>query len=353
MTAPAGGFTTPPAPQQPVDQFGRPYQGVPQQQPGQQPAQQPAPQQQVGFDPNARISGPGFPPELQGKTVGEAMRYYQVMREDFVSRNRPGQQQQPAPQQPAPQPQGGPRNQYGQPTTQSGQPALQTNGAPQDQQGQPLQQMVQQAVAEALRPVQNVSVGTVYQQVASRFPDWVQHDSEIQQALVGADPSQLLNPIVWESAYYLVKGRKASQGQQPQQQSYQAPRNEPQPQAPAWQNGMPVDSRGQPIQVGGYPQQQQPVNQGYPQQQQYFVESPTPQPPAQGGQYGSAPQDEHWAKKFGIPVDEYRAWKGGNVPPPGQPQQQGQYYQPNQFQQPVQQFGAPQQPPMNGGYRGY
>src|SRR5690348_9418454 len=79
-----------------------------------------APQGQQ-FDPNQRLYGPGIPHELQGRTMGEAIRYYGIMREDFVRRQQAPQGQPQA--QPQGQPQGAPQGapQYPQAPTQ-GQP---------------------------------------------------------------------------------------------------------------------------------------------------------------------------------------------------------------------------------------
>lgn len=344
MTAPNGGFTTP---QQPQNQFGQtapqmPPQGWQPQQPQNQ--QQPAPGQQpapAGLDMNARLSGPSIPQELQGKTVGEALRYYGVMRQDFINRNySQNNAQQPQGQAPQAQPQQQPQQQFA-PRQQNGQyaPQQQTQAPAFQPTEDSVRRIAQEAAAAAMAPVAQVSAGTVYDQVSRSFPDWAQYDAEIRQTLANPEnPSVLLNPEIWKSAYFLAKGKALSEGrvQQPQV----GPQN-----APVNQYGNTIQSPPQPVQqpqyqqpYQGQPQYQQPAQPQQvdqwgrpiappPQPQQYFVESPTPTPPqapAFGTQQPGAPgpQDEIMARRFGMSVDAYRQWKGGNVPPmqaPAQP----------------------------------
>lgn len=285
---------------------------------GQPPAVPGAPVQQgaamlTGQELNLRIrhGDPAYPPELWGKTLGEAMRYYSVMRQDFMVRNAPQQQpQQPPPQapyqrqpvmQPHQQPQGFPFQQPA-PIQQPNYGGYQAPQQPQQPQGFDegrLGQLVQDAVSQALGPVQQVSAQNVYQQVRSRFPDWAQYDAEIQMAVSGASPQQLLNPQMWESAYFFVKGRVLSDPNRQQQPQY-APQGDP--------FGRPMNGAIQtpPPSV--------------------FTESSIPQAPGNpggpggGNQEAFSPHDIEMARRFGIPVEEYRAWKGGRVPPPPQPQ---------------------------------
>jgi hypothetical protein len=310
----------------------------------QQPPQ--LPQQFQGQDLNTRLNGAGIPQELQGKTVGEALRYYGIMREDFIRR----QQQQPQQLQGQPQggqqqyqqPQGG-QQQYQQP--QGGQPSAQPR-VPQQQQD-PMRQMIReelgaaipQALAPITGPLQQDQLAKTYHGVRQRYQDWQHYDAEIQQSLNGAPMETLLNPNAWEAAYFHAKGKRATfpQAQQVPQQGYQ-----PYPSA-----------------MGYQPQQQfSQVQQQPPQQFQpgSFVEGPTPPAPQFGPSGQNDPRDEVFARRFGIPVEVYRAAKVNpdaaaiqtlrsrmpvqqNVqtqqgpPLPGYPPQQQQ-----------QQFGYPQQP---------
>ena len=292
---------------------------LPQQPPvngGHPPAAPGAPVQQgaamlTGQELNLRIrhGDPAYPPELWGKTLGEAMRYYSVMRQDFMVRNAPQQQpQQPPPQAPYQ------RQPVMQPHQQPQQPAYQPNyggyqapqQVPQIQQVQPqgfdpaqMDEIVQRAVSAALGPVQQVTAQSVYQQVRQRFPDWDQFDAEIQMAVSGASPQQLLNPQMWESAYFFVKGRVLSDPRRQQPQYVPDAR----------------DPFNRP--VNGATQTPPPS---------VFTESSIPQAPGNpggpggGNQEAFSPHDIEMARRFGIPVEEYRAWKGGRVPPPPQPQ---------------------------------
>ena len=372
MTAPMGGYMTP----TPMDQFGRPVQQSQQQwgqplppQQGGYPQQQQMPQppaQLQGLDLNARLSGQGIPQELQGRTVGEALRYYQVMREDFLARNsRPQQPLQGQPQQQQQQQPRGPGGQFG-PYPQ--QPQQQQPQQQQQQLGSEaaMEQMVQavvQRLAPAIAPLQQASASSVYQQARQRFPDWNQYDALIQEALQGADPQTLLDPRVWEAAYYHAKGRAATPGAIPQQMQ--------QPQA--WgqapmQSGPPAhygNGTGQPP-AQYYGQAPQNFGQQPPPPSNYFVESPTPSAPM-APTMSNDPRDEVFARRAGVPLDQYRRDKARVLaglepePLPGQvgyvapaqpyPQQQFMPVPQQQGTQPWMTGNYPPQP--NGGYRGY
>jgi hypothetical protein len=325
------GYAPPPAYSQ------APPPGFQQPQPQYQPQQpQQMPQQLQGSDLNQRLYGPGIPAELQGKTVGEGLRYYGIMREEFIRR---GQQQ---PQQPQAQPQQQPQQQFQQ--QPQGQPSAQPRG-PQQPQGDPMRQYVEEAIrqvmpemlAPVVQPIQQQNLQRIYQETKSRYPDWQQHEAAIIQSMQGADPQTLSNPAAWEAAYRHAVGDavvRQRQGQQPQQ-------------APGYQ----------PYGFGGQPQQQLPPQ--FDSQAQYrppqmqgangaptFVESPTP-PPPQMPQQGYDPADEMAAKRFNIPVEVYRSWKGGRIGLLHQPAQgiqaQTPYGQPVQQPQPQMQ-GYPPQP---------
>lgn len=339
------GYAPPPAYPQQQPQYQQPQYQPPPQQP-QAPLYQP-PQ---GADRNTRLSGPGIPQELQGRTVGEAMQYYGIMREDFVRRNQPQYQQPQAPQQ---QPQFGQQYQQGQPPyqqpPQNGQPSAQPRG-PQGQ-PDPMRQMVADVMRETMpamleplvRPVQQDQVERAYSSVRQKFAQdqMVPFDrvaGDIMQSLQGADPATLANPAAWEAAYYHAKGLALSRPQgQPQQQPAGGPQYQPYPQSTFQQ----VQPQTQPSAA--------------------FVEGPTPPAPSLNGAFGGGtdPRDEIFAKRFGVPVEVYRTWKSqpgtsqgpiglmrqptpfGGVPP------QNSFGGPPQYQQPVY-----QQPP-GWGPQGY
>lgn len=366
------GYAPPPAYPQQQPQ----YQQAPQYQPPPQAPQAPFYQPPQGMDRNARLSGPGIPQELQGRTVGEALQYYGIMREDFVRRNQP-QYQQPQ-QQPQfgqqPQQQQQQQPQYQQ-QPQQGQPSAQPRG-PQGQ-PDPMRQMVADVMRETMpamleplvRPVQQDQVERAYGSVRQKFAQdsMVPFDrvaGEVMQSLQGADPATLANPAAWEAAYYHAKGLALSrpQGQQPQPLPG-GPQYQPYPQQPSFQQ---VQAQTQPSAA--------------------FVEGPTPPAPSFGGNgFGSSadPRDEIFAKRFGVPVEVYRTWKSqpgnsqgpiglmrqptpfGGVPPQnafgGPPQLQYQQppgWGPQQYQQPM-----PYQRPVppgwydpnlnGGGYSGF
>lgn len=334
------GFAPPPAyPQAPPPGYGQPQ--PPQYQ---QPQMPQVPPQLGGADLNQRLYGPGIPAELQGKTVGEGLRYYGIMREEFIRR---GQQQPPQYQQPQQQP-----GQYPQQPAQQqpgappqGQPSAQPRGpqAPAD----PLRQYVEDAMrqvmpellAPVVQPIQQQNLQRVYQETKARYPDWTQHEGAIIQSMQGADPQTLANPAAWEAAYRHAVGDAVVRQRQGQ----------PQPQG----QGFQPYGFGSSFQVQPSQQQFDPQSQYRPPQMQgangapTFVESPTP-PPPQMPQQGYDPADEMAAKRFGMPVEVYRTWKGGRVGLLQQPvagiQPQTPYGQP--VQQPYQQQMAPYYPPQ-------
>lgn len=349
------GYGYPPAPQAPPQGYAP--QGYAPQAPYPQAPQSPFGTSGIaGLDPNTRIYGPQYPQELQGKTVGEAMRYYGIMREDFVRRNAPQYPQQPQGQPPAP---AGGQPPQGQP------PSAQPRGTGQPQ-GDPMRQYVADAVREVLpealapvvQPINQQNLERVYNSVKSRYPDWQQYEGEILQSLQGADMNTLNNPQSWEAAYRLAVGNRAvaaRQGQAPQGG----------PPAPGYQ----PYGYGQPQQ----PQYQPPQALAYMAPPPAFVEGPTPPAPSYGGPGapGSAdPRDEMMAKRFGIDVNVYRSWKGGRVgfmrhpqaqhqpadpwgnpiPPTAPPQGPPGYPPQYQPQQPYAPYGAPYSPPPPPGY---
>lgn len=278
-----------------------------------QPAVPPLdPRPVTGAELNRRIQhgDQNFPPELWGRTMGEAMRYYSIMRQDFIRQQQAGQRQPQLQGQPQ-QPQAAPQQPQYQPAQQP-QPQQPTGYIPPQPQ-QPVevpltldavQRVVEQTLSRAMAPMAQASAVSVQQQMRQRFPDWAQHEQAILAELQGADPSQLLNPQLWESAYYFVKGKWATENPQRQQMVFMDQHRQP-----------PINQASS----GG------PIYQPVP--AEFFSEAPTaPNQQTANGQLND-PMDEVYARRFGMPVEEYRAWKGGRVPVPQRQQQPPQ--QPN------------------------
>lgn len=256
---------------------------------GQPPATDPRPM--TGAELNRRIQhgDQNFPPELWGRTVGEAMRYYQIMRQDFVNRQRAGQQPplqgQPqqsqvpqAPQPQAPQPRSPEPTGYIPPAS----PAAPVGFTLED-----VSRIVRETMAQSLGPIAQASSGSVQQQMRQRFADWGQYEQAILAELQGVDPTALLNPALWESAYYYAKGKAVTESP-PRQPTIYDPQQPP-------------------------PNRDGAIYQPVP--QQFFTEAPTA-PSSQPGPGGQVydPMDEVYARRFGMSVEEYRQWKGGAVP---------------------------------------
>lgn len=263
------------------------------------PVQPQVPQLPATVDLNMRIAqgDQRFPSELWGRTIGEAMRFYQIMRQDFVARQNELRNQPQLAGQPAAQPLAQPA-QLPTPVYQPPRYAAPAPQPPQAPTGYPsldeIEERITSAMSRAMGPVNKVSGEAVYHQIRTQYHDWHLYDQDILASLQGADPSALLNPEIWRSAYFFAKGKKLTE----------AP---PAVNVPAYSgdpfNRAAPDTRGQPI-----------ITPPPPPPPSWFSESST----APGGPAGASnldPMDEIMARKFGIPVEEYRAFKGGNVPP--------------------------------------
>lgn len=364
---PPPGYAPMPTNQQYMQQPMQPaYPGFAPQPPMPQYAPQ-MPQMPQGQDLNGRVpNDPAIPQELRGKTWGEALRFYGIMREDFVNRQtqqrqqpQGGTQQHQQPQggaQPWQQPQGG-QSQAGWGQQPGQRPNPQIDPIKQAV-GEVLQDALPQYLAPIVQPMQQQQLLSTYNGVKSRFQDWGHLEQEILGSMQGADAQTMQNPQAWEAAYYHAKGKAMSRPQLPGPQQGQP------------QYGAPMGYGQQPPQVPVY----QAPQQGYqgPLGNQ-FVEGPTPPAPGMHAQQQD-PRDETFARRFGVPVEVYRSWKGGNIglmPQPrqqqmpqmnGQTMQQGQMpfaqVQPPYGQQQMmpQQFGGQPQYPgfyqpqqMNGG----
>lgn len=278
-----------------------------------QPAVPPVdPRPLTGAELNRRIQhgDQNFPPELWGRTVGEAMRYYSIMRQDFVNRQRAAQSQPQLQGQPAqPQPAQAPAQPQATPQPRSvGAPYPEPSGYIPPQPQAPVgftlddvQRVVRETLSQTMAPIAQASSGAVQQQMRQRFADWAQYEQEILAQLQGADPTALLNPELWVSAYYFVKGKVLTEN--------------PPRQPVVYDPAVPPPNRDGAI--------FQPVPQ------QFFSEAPSA-PSSQPGLNGQVydPMDEVFARRFGMSVEEYRQWKGGNVPVPQRAAQNGTGGQP-------------------------
>lgn len=249
------------------------------------------------------------PEELRGRSFGEAMRYYGIMRQDFLARREqermaaagPPLQGQPAGGQPA------------------GQPGHAAPGAPAAP--DPIQARVDAAVAAATSrmagPIYQNATEMAYDRVSRAFPDWQHYDAEVKGYLQGFSAEQLANPQTWELAYDLVRGRRLRAAAQPNggypQPTYPAPAPAGgAPPFPALPPGPPAGYPAAGGYGGGYGYPPAPTGQGGPPAppSPYFVEAPTPTAPVGGAP--ADPRDEGFAARFGVPVEEYRAWKAAS-----------------------------------------
>jgi hypothetical protein len=296
----AGGYAPasagPPAPAMP-SQFGPPAGATPQQ-----------------FESQRIPASADWPPELHGRTLGEARRYYAIMRQDFVARQQElasGRGAPPLAGQPGWQGGGG-QGAPGGPAPAGSPPGGSGYGAPQVD---PVRQAVQEALAaalpQALAPMHSSAAQMAYQRVASQYPDFRQFEAEIIESLRGSPPEFLANPQAWETAYDLIRGRALrgqrllppGGGQQPPQFPPAQPGYAPAP------GGWTPPAAAPPANPWGAPS---PPAWGPPappaQAPGYFSEAPTPPAPVPGNAQAD-PRDEVAARRFGIPLEVYRASK--------------------------------------------
>lgn len=301
--------------QQPGQQWGVPTPPGPAPQPGwpQAPGGQPAPQgyapfpQQPGavaarveLNDQAILSGPAVPAELQGRTWGDARRLYSALSNDWLQRNRqpqtPAQQtlsaQQPVPQVPtqpaAPAPGGAdPRQFWANPE-------------------QRIAEIVSQTVSSQMQPMmqrnQQTGILEARQIAATGISDFAYLEPEIMQLVSGATPEYLQKPETWLAAARMARGMKMEQGQY--RPTQQAPRAAQVPgQQPSWAPAQPTAPVGS-----------------------FFTESPSA--PSVNGSYGNGgpravtQEDQFYAQKWQMPIQDFMAWKYGAAP---QPQLMGSY----------------------------
>jgi len=298
----------PPPPPQPQWPGQPPAQPQPQPwgQRGQQPPGQPAPQPGQGntlqVNDQTILDGPGVPPELRGRSMGEFNRIYAGLRQIALGQTQPGQIPQPQPiPAPQPQPQPGAQPQPGQGQPQPPQitqadfmrdPAGSVNKVVESSIQRVFQQQLLPMLAPLAQQTNDLGIKNAMAQVASEIgaERFQQLLPEIQQQLQGIHPSALANPHMWRVAAQSVVGARALSGQpfpQPAQQSMFATPAAPFP--VQFTNGNPVPGVGM-----------------------FWSEPP-------GGQRGSngvngislSPQEQAAAKMMNMTESEYAAWKGG------------------------------------------
>lgn len=246
----------------------------------------------TGAQLNVRIAhgDPQFPKELWGKTLAEAMRFYSIMREDFMRRNDPGQPPAGNAAAPPAAPAAPQRPAYTPPAA----PPAPGAGGTFDEAA--VQRMITQAVSAAFAssPLAKQAADTTYDRMKREYSDWMSYDSEILEALDGATAEQLANPETWRTAYFWVKGKKLSEGGQPAA----AP-------APA----------GQPT-VFGQPIVTRPPTPPNNENTTWFTEGPTAPPATTAGALDprNDPRNITMAARHGLPIDEYVQWLNGQVP---------------------------------------
>jgi hypothetical protein len=243
---------------------------------------------------NSRIKygDPNFPKELWGRTIAEAMRFYSVMREDFMRRNDP--RLAPTPEAPPQAPAAPPA--WRQPSAPPSPPAPAAPAAPGFDM-ESMQRMIAETVARAMAPLATQQAETTHERMRREYPDWMTYEQGVLEALQGASPEQLANPDTWRTAYFYVKG-KVTSSQPPAA-----------PAAPAGFSGQ-WSAAGAPIVT---PPPTPPNNE-----HAWFTEGPSAPPPNPHGAGGDPRNDPRvlaMARKHGIPVEEYVLWMNGNVPP--------------------------------------
>lgn len=276
-------------------------QQQPQQQFQQQPVQQqafPQPmQQQVqqAVDPNTRLSGPGIPVELQGRTLAEAVHLYSGLRNTHLwAMQQAGQQAQQPVQQQSPQGGRGPVQDQQQGQQQQA-PAFDWRN-PQASIASSVREAIQQTIVPMLQPIAaNNAMGQIQaarQQASNEIgaQTWAQIEAEVMNDLGGADAAALQNPRMWTTAAHAVLGRRFAQAQRGVQQPV-IPQNFNQP--------------------GAYPTQQIGRMQNpAPNLNSFFTEQ------SQQGQQGPqgvqlTPVQRQAAQMMGIPFEQYAAMAAG------------------------------------------
>ena len=253
------------------------------------PAAPAPPQLPSGVQLNDTIPNqPGVPPELIGRTWGQAFQIYSALAQDWMQRNQPSRTAPAAPA--AAQPAAAPAQPAG------GQPA----GAGdfwQDPAGF-VSQAVKAAVAEAVKPItQNTQEDAIIRArdaARQQVPDFVELWPDLVNTLQGTDPTALADVNVWIGAADLIRGRRLRAG---------LPATAPAGAASA------SPPNGAYAAAGGLPSVPAPQGPSLP-QYAFFSEAPTT-PTQHQPASGLTAREIEVASKFGMTPDQYQAWKGG------------------------------------------
>lgn len=232
--------------------------------------QAPAPSAPVAPSAPALV-GDNIPPELQGRTLDEAMAIYKTLRSEHLARF-PSPMPAPAPVREVPAAQPKPHD----PT------AFWTN--PEER----IAAIVDQRVQAALAPIQANSVQsaarTARDQVAERFGDgYLAIEGKVLEKLQNLDPNLLADPNAWANAYFLAAGEAAVTGRPV------APMPAPTP-TPVVNTTPRADATFRPT---------------------TFFTEPGRSATAVVGSEQVSDAERAVAQKMGMPIDKYVAWRGG------------------------------------------
>lgn len=282
-------FTQPPQNQPPQPHPTVPYGQFPQQQ-DQGPQQQPRSNVAQMSD-DTILDGPSVPAELRGRTFGQVKGIYTALANDWLTRQRNGQQPQGGPAQ---QPGGMVRNQ--EPQGQPPQQTSQGNGRsfwtnPEESIGRLVEERVGTILQPVLQQSQGNAVAQARQVAMQQIRDFGELEGHIMQKIGHMNPQALSNPEVWLNAARLVRGELMERGQ------YQ-PRNQNQ-------------GGGQFPQQNGQMPQYNSGNSVPAQPHQFFTEGPTPPQLGELGGGSLSPQEQFVAQQMGMKPEEYMMWKGG------------------------------------------
>lgn len=229
----------------------------------------------AGIDPNTVLSGPNIPAELQGRTMAEAIRIYDGMRNIVLQTSAAPPQSQglvtPPPQAPAQIPGGQTPDSW---DWRNPEKAIEATVERVVQRA--LGPMIQQNTVSAMERARNQVAATVGPQV------FAQIESAVIARLQGADSAALANPAMWQIATDATLGEMMRRGQ-------------------------PMPGARPPLPPGA--QVVAPGAQPVPNFNGFYTEAPTGAAPTGGGNQLS-PQQEWARQQMGQSVEEYIAWGG-------------------------------------------
>jgi hypothetical protein len=263
------------------------------------PPPAPAASATVGSD--AVLDGPGIPVELRGRKLSDVMRVYSTLADDFISRKRQSQGQQPQQQshhqQQAPQPQSQPQQQARQNPNGEGSDSFWQSDNP----DQRIADIVRQVVNEAVQPFQQQTVAqgaqAALRQAREVIPDFAELEADVFEAVRGSSQEALADVNYWVNAADLARGRRARQNPhaaQPQQTTSQ----------PMFGQG-PNPLASVPAQ-SNYPQPMAPPTR--PPAHSFFTEAPTaPSPYASTHSAALTPAQVEVARLAGVSPEQYAA----------------------------------------------